>query len=105
MQGAQKLRSEQGVLPGYAATTKVKRNAADGLFTKPSNFNHKRLKYPRSFYLPRGMVFWDLSLQRFLLLWYKKFDPSDITPSPRIKFLGREEMNFAQERKCLGGPK
>jgi hypothetical protein len=23
----------------YAATTKVKRNAADGLFTKPSGFN------------------------------------------------------------------
>jgi len=29
---------ERGVLTRYAATTKVKRNAADGLFTKPSRF-------------------------------------------------------------------
>jgi hypothetical protein len=28
---------EGGILGGYAAATKVKRNAADGLFTKPSN--------------------------------------------------------------------
>jgi hypothetical protein len=27
---------ESGVLGGYAAATQVKRNAADGLFTKPS---------------------------------------------------------------------
>ena len=32
--GAQKLRSE--AYYRYAATTKLKRNAADGLFTKPS---------------------------------------------------------------------
>jgi hypothetical protein len=29
---------ERGVLLRYAAATKVKRNAADGLFTKPSIF-------------------------------------------------------------------
>jgi len=36
MQGAQNLRSEACFL--VRCTTKVKRNAADGLFTKPSSF-------------------------------------------------------------------
>jgi len=36
MQGAQNLGSEWGLLGWYAAATKVKRNAADGLFAKPS---------------------------------------------------------------------
>jgi hypothetical protein len=43
MQGAQKLRSEvpEGPRPSGTATTKLQRNAADGLFTKPSNLVEK----------------------------------------------------------------
>jgi hypothetical protein len=44
MQGAQNLRSERTCR--YAATTKVKRNAADGLFTKPSGLLFSEMELP-----------------------------------------------------------
>ena len=55
-QGPQKLRSEapEGARPSGTATTKLKRNAADGLFTKPSRFSGCRLGHFQTIVRAKG---------------------------------------------------